>query len=237
MVYERRHAETSLFQRCYDQACALAELVDVEPTMPRLVSRQTHRANAESNSPFQSYLRNVCYPLLDHLINGIDVRFDKYGKTIHLIYGLIPSVTAEREVDIKDIIEQYKDDLPMPDNTMEEFFRWKRRWSSLSKNDRPSTIAAALKACDCDMYPTLHVSLRICATISVTSCECERSGSVLKRLNTYLQASMDQTRLSALAFLHINYDVNIDIDHVINVFAAKKERALEFVNICDKNIV
>ena len=101
----------------------------------------------------------------------------------------------------------------------------------------PSTIAAAFKACDCDMYPNLHVLPRICATIPVTSCECERSGSVLKRLNTYLRASMGQTRLSALAFLHINYDVNIDIDHVINVFAAKKERALEFVNICDKNIV
>ena len=151
MVYEMRHAETSLFQRCYDQACALAELVDVEPTMLRLASRQTHRANAESNSLFQYYLRNVCYPLLDHLINGIDVRFDKYGKTIHLMYGLISSVTAEREVDIKHIIEQY--------NTMEEFFRWKRRWSSVSKNDRPSTIASALKACDCDMYRNLHENL------------------------------------------------------------------------------
>ena len=86
------------------------------------------------------------------------------------------------------------------------------------------------------MYPNLHVLLRICATIPVTSCECERSGSVVKRLNTYLRASMGQTQLSALTFLHINYDVNIDIDHVINVFAAK-ERALEFVNVCDKNIV
>ena len=85
------------------------------------------------------------------------------------------------------------------------------------------------------MYPNLHVLLRICATIPVTLCECERSGSVLKRLNTYLRASMGRTRLRALAFLHINYDVNID--HVINVFAAKKERAFEFVNICDKNIV
>ena len=87
------------------------------------------------------------------------------------------------------------------------------------------------------MYPNLHVLLRICATITVTSSECERSGNVLKRLNTYLRASIGQTQLSALAFLHINYDVNIDIDHVINVFAVEKERALEFVNICDKNIV
>ena len=71
----------------------------------------------------------------------------------------------------------------------------------MSKNDRPSTIASYLKACPHDMYPNLHVLLRICGTIPVTSCECERSGSVLKRLHTYLRASMGQTRLSALALL------------------------------------
>ena len=64
-----------------------------------------------------------------------------------------------------------------------------------------------------------------------TSCECERSGSVLKRLHTFLRAAMEQTRLSALALLHVNYDANIDIEKVIYIFARKKE----FANICDIN--
>ena len=105
----------------------------------------------------------------------------------------------------------------------------------MSKNDRPSTIASSLKACDHDTYPNLHVLLRICATIPVTSCECERSGGVLKRLHTYLRASMGQTRLSSLPLLHVNYDANIDIKKVIDIFDRKKERALEFANICDIN--
>ena len=121
----------------------------------------------------------------------------------------------------------------MPINAEEEFFRWKRRWESVSKNDCPSTIASSLKACDHDMYPNLHMLLRICATIPVTSCECERSGSVLKRLHTYLRASMEQTRLSALVLLHGNYDANIYIEKIIDKFARKKERTLEFANICD----
>ena len=117
----------------------------------------------------------------------------------------------------------------------EEFFQWKRRWESVLKNDRPSTIASSLKAWGHDMYPNLHVLLRTFATISVTSCECERLGSVLKRLHTYLRASMGQTRLSGLALLQVNYDANIDMDKVIDIFARKKERALEFANICDIN--
>ena len=91
-------------------------------------------------------------------------------------------------------------------------------------NDRPSTVFSSLKACDYDMYSNLHVLRRICATIPITSCECERLGSVLKCLCTYLRASMGQTRLSALALLHINYHANIDIEKVMDIFARKKER-------------
>ena len=42
---------------------------------------------------------------------------------------------------------------------------------------------------------------------------------------------MRQTCLSALALLHINYDANVDTDNVIDIFAKKKERDLEFVKI------
>ena len=80
----------------------------------------------------------------------------------------------------------------MPFNAEETFFRWKRRWESVSKNDRPSVIASSLKACDHDMYLDFHVLIRICATIPVTSYECEQSGSVLKRLHIYLRALMGQ---------------------------------------------
>ena len=121
----------------------------------------------------------------------------------------------------------------MPINA--EFFQWKRRWETVSKSDCSSTITSSLKACNHVMYLNLHVLLRICDTIPITSCKFERSGSVLKRLHTYLRGWKGQTRLSALMLLHINYDANIDNDNDIDIFAKKKERAFEFVNICDTN--
>ena len=69
--------------------------------MPRVASQQICRANTASNTPFHCYLRDVCYYLLDHIIQGIDNRFEKYGSTIYLMYALIPSVIVKREYNIK----------------------------------------------------------------------------------------------------------------------------------------
>ena len=96
-------------------------------------------------------------------------------------------------------------------------------------------MAKALKVCDMDSYPNIYVLLKILGTIAVTSSECEISGCDLKRLNTYLRASMGQNRLSALALMHINLDVDIDANCVLKIFC-KRDRALEFTNICASNI-
>ena len=71
--------------------------------------------------------------------------------------------------------------------------------------ERPSSPAAAIKACDRDNFPNIFVLLQIACTIAVTSyaCECECSASTLRRLNNYMRASMCKERLSNLALLHI----------------------------------
>ena len=65
--------------------------------------------------------------------------------------------------------------------------------------------------------------LRILWTIPVNVCECERSFSFLRRLKTYLRNTMNQERLSALALIHIEKNIFIDIDEVIRRFAMKNE--------------
>ena len=70
--------------------------------------------------------------------------------------------------------------------------------------------------------------LQLCATIpAIPSCECERSASYLRRLHTYNRACTGQERLSSLALMHIHYQVKIDLDEVVNLFATKHPRRLE----------
>ena len=42
---------------------------------------------------------------------------------------------------------------------------------------------------------------------------------------------MDQGRLSSLALMYIHYQVKIDLDEVVNLFATKHPRRLELVTI------
>ena len=72
-------------------------------------------------------------------------------------------------------------------------------------SNRPSTLESALKCCDPDCFPNLNTLLRIGCTLPVTSCENERTNSVLKNLKTFLRSTMGQERLSSLSLMHIHY--------------------------------
>ena len=72
--------------------------------------------------------------------------------------------------------------------------------------------------------------LEIGCTLPVTSCECERSASVIRRLDNYMRHCMTEERLTALALLHIHYDTHIDMEEVVNMFARMHPRRLEMDN-------
>ena len=96
---ERVNARESILRRCYDYAVTLGKLLDIEPNMPRITSRQMHRAHASASPPFDYYLRNMCFPFLDHLIEGLNTRFDKYGSMVHKTHAFVPSVIQMRKVE------------------------------------------------------------------------------------------------------------------------------------------
>ena len=214
-----RSEESDFYQRCYDYAIRICNLIGIEPSMPRVTEKQVHRQNTPAGTPYDYYHVNVCSPFLEHLTEGIDQRFDKYNYMTLRLVGLVPSVIAVKdEVSIFEAIEFYKDDLPYPNLLDKEFRRWKNKWRTEIPSSRPNSVAKSLKVCDEDFFPNIYILLKLAATIPVTSCEYERSGSVLKRLNTYLRASMGQERLTSSAMIHINYDQKIDEEKVLEIF-------------------
>ena len=83
------------------------------------------------------------------------------------------------------------------------------------------SCASSLKACDPDDFPNMYMLLKITATLPVTTLECERSISTMRRLNNYMRCTMGESRLSALALMHINYDMRImpvNLDEIVNLF-------------------
>ena len=89
----------------------------------------------------------------------------------------------------------------------------------------PDNVPNTLKNIKFSGFQTIKVALRIIRTLPVTSCECERSSSALRRLKTYTQPStMVAERLNSLALLHVNKGVIVNIDRVIELYVLKKRR-------------
>lgn len=79
-------------------------------------------------------------------------------------------------------------------------------------------------------FPNITILLTIFLTVPLSSAECERSFSVLKRLKTWLRTTMGQDRLSSLALIQINPEIldSLDRKYLVEKFASTKERRATF---------
>ena len=79
------------------------------------------------------------------------------------------------------------------------------------------------------VFTEVYHLIKVAMTIPVTSATAEHSFSVLKRIKTYLRATIGQERLTHLAVLLIERELskNIDLDSVIDHFHAMHPRCMQ----------
>ena len=100
------------------------------------------------------------------------------------------------------IISLYEDDLPSSRAFGTELDLWVSKW----KDSEPTlareldTPVKVIRLIDRDYYPNI---LKIITTLPVTSCECERSISMLKLLKTSLRSTMGQLMMLKKLIINI----------------------------------
>ena len=150
---------------------------------------------------------------------------------------LVPAVMKEDtkwKENVMDLAAFYQNDLPSSDNLDMEFVCWQTKWDD-HDGDLPSRPKETLVWYEPTYFPNVHTLLRIICTLPVTSCSCERSISGLKRLKTYLRSTMGQERLNGLAMMHFHYEVDIDHNAVLDIFARRHPRRMTLLNVLDSN--
>jgi len=220
----------------YNEAFDLAEKLEIPQVKPRTNRRQIHRANHPSDSVSDFYKYSLTIPLLDNLLEDLSARFSKNNLVsytgLYLIPSKIVSLDSESpEKSLKDLlfpfIQFYEEEFPSFHLLEPELALWKEYWLT-NKDICPNNISSTLKAIKFDGFENIKVALRILATLPITSCECERSFSGMRRLKTYSRTTMLNERLNGLALMNFHLGNVPHTDKVINNFAGMKPRRLEF---------
>lgn len=148
------------------------------------------------------------------------------SSTASLLLKLNTLAISKPEVD--ELVKQYGADIPYPQVIHSEIERWGIMHPEVRNAE---SMTAALDVCDKELFPNIHTLLLIGATLPVTTCECERSFSTLRRLNNYLRRTQHPFRLDSLALINIHCDTDVDTERVIDLFSALHPRRMELSTV------
>ncbi|XP_057290939.1 52 kDa repressor of the inhibitor of the protein kinase-like [Hydractinia symbiolongicarpus] len=216
----------------YKEALDVAESVGVEEKMKRVIRRQTLRDNQPAISPKDYYKKALTIPILDHLNSELNSRFDFENFVVYNGLCIVPAKVVSMVYSNKDwkskfkrFVDFYKSDMPNPLALESELELWEK-FALDYQGTRPETIAQTLKSINLSLFTNINVAIRILATIPITSCECERSFSSLRRLKDYCRSTMTEDRLNGLSLMYIHEEIIPKIQFVhgfLHYVMCKKE--------------
>ena len=141
------------------------------------------------------YLKtNIYFPVLDHILSEIDHGFTQTNL---------------------DLMKSLQACHPSSYNFLES--------SQLVHLVSLYNLNTDLLATECTLVPTIKKILQIGLTLALSTAQCERSFSTLKRIKTYLRLTMTEKRLTDIALLSIESDLGetICLDDVVTEFEGK----------------
>ena len=193
------------------------------------------------------FLDNVVMQLQNRFTEGQESVFK--GLLLVPSYAVTCSNWEEK---VKPFFQFYSDEMPSASTIDAELGMWKQLWNEkwkeklvliqrqhldttgkemnlaepelkrLQFRHLPNDIVSTFKEITNDIFPNIAYSLSILAVLPVTSCEAERTISMLRRLKTYMRSTMKEERLTGLALMNVHADIPLSIEDVITKFAIKK---------------
>ena len=221
----------------YQEAVSVAAECNVLPEHKR-----KHLSLDEFDEICAHYRISLTVPFIDSLMVSVNDRFSVKHEALYAGFQLLPAVLLKNKnwrTDLKMFVDEYSDDIDSVLELKAELDMWEMFWNkevSCHKMDEDSdmwSIQSVLFQTDKEMFPAIYSSLKLLGTFPVTSCECERSISVMRRLKTYLRSTTCQERFSSLALINIHRSFPHDIERIVTVFADRKKRRMQLTNILD----
>jgi len=155
--------------------------------VPRTSSKQTHRANPETESVEQYYRVTIFISAIDSLIQNLTDRFTLNEDVLPYFQILLPGFADPDKADELEYLSDYFDDKESLAAIKSEYEQWCAKISTVDKN---VNVLKLLEYCDSTYYQNIRSLLIILATLPVTTCAVERSLSTMGRIKTLPRSVM-----------------------------------------------
>ena len=184
-----------------------------DPVLPRRRKRPRRYEDGTGEGDFpetvKDYYRPIFFEALDLVICGIKTRFDQPG---YILYSKLEDLLVKAankegyDEELKFVTDFYKEDfdpgqLSMQLNVMS---------CSIPFDSSPHNLASILQFLRSISDPQRALMSEVCTLASLilvmpaTNATSERSFSSLRRVKSYLRATMTQTRLNNVMVLHVH---------------------------------
>ena len=229
----------------FEEASKIASENNISVLRPWTCNVQKYRENHDAGDVSSYYRVSLTLPFIDSLITSMAERFTPKNLALYCGFNILPSIMLKTDhwtTYFKEFLDAYLGTIIDVGCIDAELDLWHQYWLDAFTSEleaKCASIADVLKMLEKDdfkkTFPIIYNCLKILATVPVTSCECERSISVIRRLKTYLRSTMVQVRFTSLALLSIRRDFELNLDAIINTFATKHSRRMKLVNILDSD--
>ena len=224
------HAKTSMqhkrteetFDVLFANAQAMATKFDLQPIqMPhvrRPPNRYTGQAAAHTHPDAQSFYRAQFYTALDTANSQFTERFAQAG---FLKLQELENVLLSGEVE--KIVDEYPEfNL---DHLRVQLAMFRANYTYGTSSDVASIIRDMVPEVR-GLFGQVETLVRLLLVVPASSAEAERSFSALRRLKTWLRASMTQTRLNSVAICHVHQKHldRLDLEEICESFIAVNAR-------------
>ncbi|MGH0123174.1 UNVERIFIED_CONTAM: hypothetical protein FKN15_013678 [Acipenser sinensis] len=211
----------STYTNLWENACALAEKMEIIVSMPRIARLQTQRSNVPAVMPQEYWCLNLFLPFFNHLTTQLNDRVCSSLprlKAQYLLPNKLPMLTQAMWSEIK---EEYEAMMPSVQTADAELELWRH-----CNTDKGSSEICEILKDSVILYPNIHNILKVLHTMPLFTASAECSFSCLRHLKTYLRSTMSETRLTGLALMNMHHDVAIYSEKVLRDFDATGTRRI-----------
>ena len=214
----------AMFHELFSAAEEKCEEYQLNPLeVPRMrVPPRRYTGEAAEYQPKNSeeYYRKQYFQFIDVIIVGLSDRYDPLKSGLAQYLKLETMLTSGKANE--DVVSMYPelDGLTLPIQL--EMFKQTYKAESLHE---AKVSYRSMENAVRSLFPQVLILLKLLLVCPVSSCECERSFSALRRLKTWLRTTMTQRRLNHISICHVHQEQldNVNVHELAKLFVQKSE--------------